>query len=114
LVGFITLPLLSKSFCPETYVLWTQILVTGGLLSSVLNFQLGTATVRYLSSEQKKDEINQLFSNMFWIILLSITVIIILSFLYKSQLIIFIFNNVNYQIIIFLTFILHTNMPQAP
>ena len=105
ILSFFTLPVLTKIFGAELYGLWSQIAVTVGLLNPILTLHLGTAMVRYLSSENKKDKLSQSFSNMFWLIALMAFNCIIISILLKTNLSILLFNNNLYENFIILTFI---------
>ncbi len=105
LFGFFTLPALTKIFGTELYGLWTQIGVTVGLLNPILTLHLGTATVRYLSAENKKDKLNQAFSNMFWIIVLMAFATAVVAILLKTNLSNLLFKNEIYSSFIILTFI---------
>ena len=105
LFGFFTLPALTKNFGTETYGLWAQIGVTVGLLNPILTLHLGTATVRYLSAENKKEKLSQSFSNMFWLIVLIVFITITAAFLLKNNLATLLFKSNVYDVLITLTFI---------
>lgn len=106
LLSFFTLPTLTKSLGTELYGLWNQILVTVGLLTPILTLHLGTATVRYIAGEKRKDVISQTFANMFWMIIFVITSILIISILFKSIFSEIMFNNVIFAPFVILTFVL--------
>ena len=103
--GFFTLPAITKNFGAEMYGLWAQIGVTVGLLNPILTLHLGTATVRYLSAENKKDKLSQSFSNMFWIIVLISLIAIITANFLKVDLSELLFKNNSYSYFIILMFI---------
>jgi O-antigen/teichoic acid export membrane protein len=105
LFGFFTLPALTKNFGAETYGLWAQIGVTVGLLNPILTLHLGTATVRYLSAENRKEKLSQAFSNMFWLIVLIVLITIAAAFLLKNDLSILLFKSNVYDVFVILTFI---------
>lgn len=106
LFAFFTIPALTKSLGPELYGLWNQILVTIGLLTPILTLFLGTAAVRYLSSEKRKKIISQAFTNMLCIIILIIIIAVIGSILFKSYLSSIMFNSVNYSLFVVIAFLL--------
>lgn len=103
--GFFALPALTKTFGVELYGLWAQIGVTVGLLNPILTLHLGTATVRYLSSERNKEILSQSFANMFYLIILMGLFTILIAFLFKSTLSVFLFKSEEYALFIILTFI---------
>lgn len=105
LFGFLIIPVLTKNFGTEIYGLWAQIGVTVGLLNPILTLHLGTATVRYLSAENKREKLSQSFSNMFWLIVLIVFITIAIGFLFKTSLSIELFKDSGYIGFIVLTFI---------
>ncbi len=60
-IGLIQLPLLTKNLGPEGYGLWSQSLATVSLILPFTNLGLGTALVRFLAGEKKKEEIQEGF-----------------------------------------------------
>ena len=104
--GLITLPILTKAFGTELYGIWSQIMVTVGLLNPILTLHLGAAAVRYLSAEKDIKKISVNFSNMLSTILLITITIIIVSALFRSNLAVILFQNINYSLLIILMFIL--------
>ncbi len=103
LFSFFTIPVLTKTYGTEIYGLWSQIWVTVGLLNPILTLHLGTAIVRYLSAENRKEFISQYFSNMFWLIVLIVSITITLGFLLKNYFSFLLFKNVIYANFIVLT-----------
>ena len=105
LFAFLSLPILTKIYGPVIYGLWAQILVTVGLLIPILNFQLLSATVRYIHEDMKSGVFSQSFSNMFWIIALTVSITIIIGILFRTQLSLILFKTDIYAIYIILAFI---------
>ncbi|MDY0186484.1 MAG: lipopolysaccharide biosynthesis protein [Syntrophus sp. (in: bacteria)] len=61
--GFIVLPLLTRTYPPEIYGLWLQILLIKEILIPLLSLRLETALLRYLASEDNKlDVIKSVFT----------------------------------------------------
>ena len=57
--GLVLLPVLTKTLGAETYGIWTQILVTIGLLALLASLQLGQAMTRFLTAKEDKNQISQ-------------------------------------------------------
>lgn len=66
LKGIILLPILTKTIAEEGYGIWTQILVTVGLLLPIATLNLSSALVRFLSSKTDKSELKRAFSLIFF------------------------------------------------
>ncbi len=86
LFAFLALPALTKNFGTTIYGLWAQIFVTVGLLVPILNFQLLSATVRYIFEEKKDGTFAQSFTNNFWIIVLIVFIAIIIGYTFRTSL----------------------------
>ena len=105
LFAFLTLPALSKIYGTVIYGLWAQIFVTVGLLVPILNFQLLSATVRYIHEDRKNGVFSQSFSNMFWIIVLTVFIALIFGIIFRTNLSIILFKTNIYASYIVLAFI---------
>ena len=105
LFAFLNLPVLSKNFGTVVYGLWAQIFVTVALLVPILNFQLLSATVRYIYDEKKNGTFGQSFTNNFWIVVLVCFVTSCLGFIFRTDLSILLFKTSIYSSYITLTFI---------
>ena len=105
LFAFLALPALSKNFGTAIYGLWAQVFVTVGLLVPILNFQLLSATVRYIFEEKKEGTFGQSFTNNFWIIVLIVSIALIIGFTFRTNLSIILFKTSIYSSYITLTFI---------
>jgi O-antigen/teichoic acid export membrane protein len=105
LFAFLTLPVLTKIYGPTIYGLWSQIFVTVGLLIPILNFQLLSATVRYIHEDRKNGVFGQSFSNMFWIIALTVFIALIIGITFRTQLSLILFKTDIYASYIILTFV---------
>lgn len=80
--GLIILPLFAHKLGPDSYGLFTQIIITTSLLSPVLSLKLETAIIRFLSAEENKELIREKFSTSLFLIVLtcSATSLIIISY----------------------------------
>lgn len=105
LLAFFTIPALTKNLGTELYGLWNQILVTVGFLTPILMLHLGTAVVRYLASEKRKDVLSQSFANMLWIIIVLSSAAILASIIFSSNLSVLMFGSANYSSFVILAFI---------
>jgi O-antigen/teichoic acid export membrane protein len=68
--GIILLPILTKTIAEEGYGIWTQVLVTVGLLMPIATLNLSSAMVRFLSSKSDKSELRHAFSNIFFTVVI--------------------------------------------
>lgn len=105
IISFFTFPAVAKTFGPASYGIWSQIIVTVGLLTPILTLHLGTAMVRYLSIKSSKKELSQSFSNMFFLILSFTLVLIVISFIFKNNLSLLLFHSQEFSHYIILIFI---------
>ncbi len=75
LKGLITLPLLTRLYSPNVYAAWTQIVLIHMLLTPLVSLRFETALVRFLSAEEKR---NEMIRSIFTIgIIISILIILI-------------------------------------
>ena len=72
--GVILLPILTKTIAEEGFGIWTQILVTIGLLAPIATLNLSPAMVRFLSSKTDKSEIKGAFSLVFFTVFITGTI----------------------------------------
>jgi O-antigen/teichoic acid export membrane protein len=105
LLAFFTIPALTKNLGTELYGLWNQILVTVGFLTPILMLHLGTAVVRYLASEERKDVLSQSFANILCIIITLSLSALILSIIFRTNLSLILFDSANYGTFVILTFV---------
>ncbi|UCE73724.1 MAG: flippase [Methanomassiliicoccales archaeon] len=84
--GIILLPILTKTIAEEGYGIWTQILVTIGLISPIATLNLSPAVVRFLSSKTDKSQIKEAFSLIFFTVLISGTVFTLALYLISEPL----------------------------
>jgi O-antigen/teichoic acid export membrane protein len=66
--SFIMIPILTKTLSQELYGIWTQIIVTIGFLSPLLLLGFSSATIRFLSGEQDKRKISNIYHAMFLVV----------------------------------------------
>lgn len=105
IISFFTFPVIAKTFGPASYGIWSQIIVTVGLLTPILTLHLGTAMVRYLPVESSKRELSQSFFNMSFLILVFTLTLILISFIFKNNLSILLFHSQEFSYYIILAFI---------
>jgi O-antigen/teichoic acid export membrane protein len=105
LIGLVTLPALTKSYSPESYGIWVQMLVTVGLLAPILTLQFATATVRFLAAEEDREKRRRVFGAMLWPILTFVCLGLITSFILSQRLSLFLFASREYGSLIPLTFL---------
>jgi O-antigen/teichoic acid export membrane protein len=78
--GIITLPILTKTLGTSEYGILSQILVTIGLLMSVITLGLGASLVRFLPSKNKKEIVQGIFTTLFIVLLSGLFFSVILFF----------------------------------
>src|SRR3989344_7175980 len=77
--GIFLLPLLTKTIGATYYGIWTQILITLGLLTPFLILNLNSATVRFLSAEKDHKKVAKgIFTVIFFVLGISIFFALIL------------------------------------
>ncbi len=86
LVSFLIIPILTKNLSQEFYGVWTQIIVTVGLLSPVVLMGFSSATVRFLSGEEDSQKISSIFHWMAAIVLSISFLVILVTFFFGSAL----------------------------
>jgi O-antigen/teichoic acid export membrane protein len=70
LSGIILLPILTKTLPIEEYGVWVQIVVTIGLIPAVATLGLPYTMVRFLAAAKKREEIQEGFYSIAFIVLL--------------------------------------------
>ncbi len=85
LKALIILPIISKNLGEYYYGLWSQIVITITLLSSVLTLRFDIVLVRYFSKIKKKEEFRIIFNSMFLLIFLVLILISLLLILFSSN-----------------------------
>ena len=69
LSGLILLPILTKTLPIEEYGIWVQIIVTINLIPTLVTFGLGHTMVRFLAAAKKREEIQEGFYSIAFIVL---------------------------------------------
>ncbi|HCJ66289.1 MAG TPA: hypothetical protein DHV62_02935, partial [Elusimicrobia bacterium] len=72
LVSFFAIPILTKTLPQEFYAIWTQIIVTAGLVCPIILVGFPTAVVRFLAGEKDTQEVSTIFHIMISIISLNL------------------------------------------
>jgi len=97
LISFLILPILTKTLPQELYGVWTQIIVTTALLSTVVLMGFQTAAVRFLAGEKDDQGISNIFHGMLGTILLNSSIVIALTFLFAPSISNILFGNVRFS-----------------
>jgi O-antigen/teichoic acid export membrane protein len=105
LMGIFTLPALTKSYSPEIFGVWTQINVTVSLLTPILNLQLGSTIVRFLSGEEDEAKRRHIFGSMLLAVTVISLVVLACTYLLASQISQFLFHSAGYVLYVRLTFL---------
>ena len=84
LSGLILLPILTKNIPIEEYGIWVQISVTIGLIPAVVILGLPYTMVRFLAAAKKKEEIQEGFYSIAFIILFTSAIASLLLFLFSK------------------------------
>ncbi len=87
--GIITLPIITKLLGAENYGIWTQILVTMGLISPVALLALPYSLVRFLPGEKNKEEIQDGVWSVFALILCVCLVISLFLIIFSNPISVF-------------------------
>ena len=85
LSGIILLPILTRTLPIEEYGIWVQIVVTIGLIPAVVTLGLPESVVRFLAAAKKREEIQEGFYSIFFIVLLTSAIASILLFLFSES-----------------------------
>jgi len=80
LSGIFLLPILTKTLPIEEYGIWAQIMVTIGLIPSIVMFGLPYTMVRFLAGTKKKEDIQEGFYSIAFIILVASAIASVLLF----------------------------------
>ena len=86
LISFLIIPILTKNLSQEFYGVWTQIIVTVGLLSPVVLMGFSSAAVRFLAGEEDSQKISSIFHWMSAIVLSISFLAIVIALLFGSTL----------------------------
>lgn len=85
LSGILLIPILTKTLSIEEYGIWVQIIVTVGLVPSIVMLGLPYTMVRFLAGAKKLEEIQEGFYLIAFIILITSTVASSLLFLFSNS-----------------------------
>jgi O-antigen/teichoic acid export membrane protein len=84
LSGIILLPILTRTLPIEEYGVWVLISVSIGLIPAVAMLGLPTALIRFLAAAKKREEIQEGFYSIFFIIVLTSAIASLLLFLFPE------------------------------
>ncbi len=101
-LSFFIIPLLTKTLSQELYAVWTQIIITSGLLVPVVLVGFSNATVRFLAGESDRTKISRIFHGMCAIIFSVLVFIGIYAFLFPFQLSALMFGTGSYFRLVYL------------
>ena len=93
LSGIILLPILTKNIPIEEYGIWVQISVTIGLIPSLVILGLPYTMVRFLAAAKKKEEIQEGFYSIAFIILFTSAIASFILFLFSKPIAAALFDN---------------------
>lgn len=81
LSGVLFLPIITKTLSIEGYGIWAQIMVTIGLIPSIVMLGLPYTMVRFLAGAKKKEDIQEGFYSIAFVILITSATVFFLLFL---------------------------------
>jgi len=84
-ISFFTLPVITKNLSLELFGIWTQMVVTMGLLMGVVLLGFHTAIVNFFAGDENNQEKSSIFHAMLGIVLLNIVIIIVITFFYAPS-----------------------------
>ena len=93
LSGIILLPILTKNIPIEDYGIWAQISVTIGLIPAVVMLGLPFTMVRFLAAAKKREEIQEGFYSIAFIVLFTSAIASLLLFLFSEPIAAGLFDN---------------------
>jgi O-antigen/teichoic acid export membrane protein len=93
LSGIILLPILTKNIPIEDYGIWVQISVTVGLIPAVVMLGLPYTMVRFLAAAKKREEIQEGFYSIAFIVLFTSAIASLLLFLFSTPIAASLFDN---------------------
>lgn len=85
LSNIILLPILTKNLPIEEYGIWTQLMVTVGIVPSAVLFGLPYTMNRFLPSLKKREEIQEIFYSILFVVTISSTITSILIYVYSNK-----------------------------
>lgn len=93
LSGIILLPILTKNLSIEDYGIWAQINTTIGIFPGAVMLGLPYALVRFLPALKKKEEIQETFYSVFFVVLLTSGIGSFLIYLFSGKIASILFDN---------------------
>ena len=93
LSGIILLPILTKNIPIEEYGIWVQISVTIGLIPAVVMLGLPYTMVRFLAAAKKREEIQESFYSIAFIVVFTSAIASFLLFLFSKPIAATLFDN---------------------
>ena len=93
LSGIILLPILTKNIPIEEYGIWVQISVTIGLIPAVVTLGLPYTMVRFLAAAKTKEEIQEGFYSIAFVVLFTSAIASLLLFLFAKPIAASLFDN---------------------
>lgn len=93
LQSLIFIPIITKALGAESYGIWSQIIITISLFSSILMLRLETACQRYLGSHRNKRIISKTFFSMLGLIWFCVLLMVLFIFLFPDKFSFFFFSD---------------------
>jgi len=69
--GIILLPILTRTLTVEEYGIWVQIVVTIGLIPTLVTIGLPDSVVRFLAAAKKREKTQESFCSIAFVVLLT-------------------------------------------
>ncbi len=81
-VSLLIIPLLTKTLPQEIYGIWTQMIITAGLLSPIILVGFSTSMVRFLAGNRDNQETSSVFHGMLGIVVFNSFVFIVIAIVF--------------------------------
>ena len=85
-VSILIIPLLTKTLSQEVYGIWTQMIITAGLVSPIVLMGFPTASVQFLSGKKTMRETSSTFHGMVGIVLSNSFLVMAIAFAFSPSL----------------------------
>lgn len=93
LSGMFLIPILTKTLSVEEYGIWAQMMVTIGLIPSIVMLGLPYTMVRFLAGTKKREEIQEVFYSIAFIVLITSAFSSFFLFIYSNTIASILFDN---------------------
>lgn len=83
--GLILLPVLTKNLPIEEYGIWAQVMVTLGIIPSLMSFGLPGAMARFLPSAKAKEQFQEMFYSFLSVVIVSGLFVSVLMYIFSAS-----------------------------